>query len=178
MELGTWSGRSRVRHGGRPTAIARKFVALRTCSKPASNETGALRGPALRDAVSRRPITRRCRGRRPGRTRRTGSCSSDRSRREDARRRARPPPIHRWRTSIRHLALHTSRTSASPSVPSLDHPPRYRDRNAGGEPHRRELLHTDSMLRRAPPVALLLGLLVFSPSTKPASPCVYGRQAR
>jgi len=98
---------------------------------------GALQDRALRGAVPRRPITRRCRGRRPGRTRRIGPCSSDLSRRADAQRRARPPPIHRWHTSIRYLALHTLRTSASPSVPSLDHSPRYRDRNAGGEPHRR-----------------------------------------
>src|SRR6266545_1175272 len=99
----------------------------------ASNETGALRDGALRDAVPRHPITRRCRGRRPGRTRRTGSCSNDRSRHADARRHARPPPTHRWRTSSRHPGLHTLRTSAPLSVPSPDHPFWISRPRAGGE---------------------------------------------
>jgi len=109
----------------------------RTCSEPGSNETGLCDIGLSGTRCLVGAITRRCRGRRPGRTRRIGSCSSDLSRRGDARHRARPPRSHRWRTSSRHLGLHTSRTSAPPSLPSLDHPFGSRDRTQAASPSRR-----------------------------------------
>ncbi len=125
--------RPAARTGARPDWMEPFARTIDDLLEATSNETGVFETglPGTRCLVG--AITRRCRGRRPGRTRCTGSCSNDRSQRVDARRRARSPPIHRWRTSSRHPALHTSRTSAPPSVPSPDHPFWISRPKAGGE---------------------------------------------
>lgn len=89
------------------------------------------RGPAFRAESGAREIVRAsprsrmvgrairtCSGHQPAGIRRISMCSSDRTRREDARRRAHPRPIRRSRTSSRLPTLRTSRIGVSPSAPS------------------------------------------------------------
>jgi hypothetical protein len=67
--------------------------------------------------TAHRWATRTYTGRPPDRTLRIESCSSDRSLRAGAPRRARPPPSRRSRTSNRRRDPHTSRRAVSPASP-------------------------------------------------------------